>query len=232
MLLDFDHIVTHYNIKSKGIIHIGAHYGFELYQYLKHQIKKILMFEPQEKAFKQLQFNISQIKPSYNVRIDTEKMALGNFKGEVDMFVEKENMGMSSSILEPEFVSTQYPQITFKDKERVKINTLDDYLNSATRIGQQLAAGAPASAIDAGDAPTFYDFINIDVQGYELEVFKGALKTLKNVNYIITEVNREELYKECAKVEELDSFLGEFGFKRELTSWEGQTWGDAFYLKR
>ena len=214
MLLNFDHIIKNYNIKSKGVIHIGAHYGNELYLYLKHEIKNVLMFEPQEKAFKQLRFNISQINPSYDARIDIEKTALGNFKGEVEMFVEKENMGMSSSILKPEFVSIQYPHITFKDKEQVKIDTLDNYLNDATKIARD------------------YDFINIDVQGYELEVFKGASRTLEKVNHIITEVNREELYKGCVKVDELDSFLGEFGFKRELTDWEGQTWGDAFYLKR
>ena len=54
MLLDFDDIVTHYNIKSKGIIHIGAHYGKELYRYLNNGINNVLMFEPQKKVFDHL----------------------------------------------------------------------------------------------------------------------------------------------------------------------------------
>lgn len=210
MLLNFSQILKEYNIESRGIIHVGAHYGHELYLYLRHEIKNILMFEPQEKAFKQLQFNISQINPSYKVNIEAKKIALGNRSGEADMFVEEANRGMSSSILEPALVAVQYPHITFENKEQVKMDTLDNYLGSSEK----------------------YDFINIDVQGYELEVFKGASKTLEKISYIITEVNREELYKGCVKVDELDSFLGEFGFSREVTDWEGQTWGDAFYLKR
>ncbi len=53
-----------------------------------------------------------------------------------------------------------------------------------------------------------YNFLTIDVQGYELEVFKGSRETMKNIDYIITEVNRDELYKNCARVEQLDKFLG------------------------
>ena len=212
MLLNFSQLLEEYNIESEGIIHVGAHYGHELYLYLRHEIKNVLMFEPQEKAFKQLQFNISQTSPPYDVNINAEKIALGSRDGEAEMFVEEENTGMSSSLLKPALHTQQYPHITFDKKEKVKITTLDDYLNNR--------------------ASRSYDFINIDVQGYELNVFKGAIKTLKNIKYIISEVNREELYKGCAKVEELDSFLKDFGFSREVTDWEGQTWGDAFYLKR
>lgn len=211
MLLNFSQILKEYNIESRGIIHVGAHHGHELYRYLEHEIKNILMFEPLEKAFKHLQFNISQITPSYDVNIIAEKIALGNCSGEAEMFVEEANTGMSSSLLEPALHIEQYPHITFDKKEKVKIITLDDFLRD--------------------NDPLKYDFINIDVQGYELNVFTGAVETLKNIKYIISEVNREELYKGCAKVEELDAFLGHFGFTRKITDWEGQTWGDAFYLK-
>ena len=76
-----------------------------------------------------------------------------------------------------------------------------------------------------------YNFINIDVQGYELEVFKGSLRTLESIDYIISEVNRAELYENCTNVYELDNFLSLYGFKRVETSWEGVTWGDALYIK-
>ena len=51
------------------------------------------------------------------------------------------------------------------------------------------------------------NFINIDVQGYELEVFKGGTKTLEKVDYIYCEVNRGEVYEGNAMVEDLDEFL-------------------------
>ena len=37
--------------------------------------------------------------------------------------------------------------------------------------------------------------INMDVQGYELEVLKGATKTLEQVDYVYCEVNRDEVYE-------------------------------------
>ena len=77
-----------------------------------------------------------------------------------------------------------------------------------------------------------FNLINIDVQGYELEVFKGATETLRTIDYIFAEVNRAELYKDCASVVELDEFLSNFGFERVETNWEGITWGDALYVKR
>jgi hypothetical protein len=48
----------------------------------------------------------------------------------------------------------------------------------------------------------------------------------------MTEVNRDEVYKGCPMVEELDDYLKEYGFERVETTWDGVTWGDAFYVKR
>jgi hypothetical protein len=73
--------------------------------------------------------------------------------------------------------------------------------------------------------------INIDVQGYELEVFKGAVKTLEIIDIIYAEINLEELYKDCVLVDELDAFLRKFGFIRILTQLAHKSWGDALYLK-
>jgi hypothetical protein len=77
-----------------------------------------------------------------------------------------------------------------------------------------------------------YNFIMIDVQGYELEVFKGAEKTLEKIDYIMSEINRDELYENCAKIEELEVFLGHFGFKLVEENWAGGTWGDGFFIKK
>ena len=75
--------------------------------------------------------------------------------------------------------------------------------------------------------------MNIDVQGYELEVFKGGKKTLEKIDYVYCEVNRGEMYEGNPLIEELDVHLGEYGFERVETHWPETwyKWGDALYIK-
>jgi hypothetical protein len=126
------------------------------------------------------------------------------------MFVEQANNGQSSSILKPALHIQQYPHIQFNQVEEVEMVRLDDI------------------EIDL----TPFNFINIDVQGYELEVFKGAEKTLNNIDYIMSEINRAEVYENCAKIDELINFLSPYGFELVEEDWAGNTWGDGFFVKR
>ena len=73
--------------------------------------------------------------------------------------------------------------------------------------------------------------IKIDVQGYELEVLKGAEKSLQQIDYMIAEVNRDEMYSGCPMIGDIDNYLKGFGFTRELVAWQSESWGDAFYIK-
>ena len=201
--LDFEQLVEKYQLKIKGVIHIGAHYGQEYELYQKYQIANLVFFEP-------LSQNFSILKSHVGSNAKLFQKALGNENRQVKMYVETANNGMSSSILKPKKHLEQYPNIVFDRSEIVDLVRLDDILEDKDQ----------------------YNLITIDVQGYELEVFKGGQETLKNIDYIITEVNRDELYENCAQVEQLDEFLGNFNFQRMETLWEGETWGDAFYLKR
>jgi FkbM family methyltransferase len=202
MLIDLIKLNEKYNLKLKGVIHIGAHYGEEYDTYTKLGIKNIIFFEPLSDNFRILSEKIG------NNAILVNK-ALGSENRQIEMNVETNNESQSSSILEPVIHLAQYPWIKFDKKETVNMATLDSELKDIER----------------------YNFINIDVQGYELEVFKGAIKTLENIDYIMSEVNKDEVYKNCARVEEIDEFLWFYGFKRVETSWDGYTWGDAFYIK-
>lgn len=204
MLFDLKILKEKYNLNIKGVIHIGAHFGQEFDSYKELQIPKIVFFEPNPKSFKILN---EKVKNYTNVKLFN--LALGNFTGNVEMNVEFANNGQSNSILKPKLHLEQYPHIRFIEKIKVPIDKLENI---------------KISTID-------YNFINIDVQGYELEVFKGATKTLQNIDYIITEINREELYENCTKVEDLDDFLSQFNFKRVETNWAGHSWGDGFYIK-
>lgn len=202
MLLDLTKISKKYGLNIKGVLHIGAHYGQENKVYEELQIENRIFFEPLSNNFRKLSENVD---PKFTLI----NKALGDFNGEVEMYVEKENSGQSSSVLKPSLHLVQYPHITFQDTEKVEIARLDDI---------------------EFDRESF-NFINIDVQGYELEVFKGASETLKSVDYIMTELNIEELYEGCARHTDVELFLAGYGFKLVETDWAGFTWGDGFFIK-
>jgi FkbM family methyltransferase len=207
MLLNFEFLKKKYNLNISGVLHIGAHYGEEYEIYHRNHIKNIIFFEASP-----INFNI--LEQSLKDKANLVNIALGNEKKKVLLNVETNNNGQSNSILKPAKHLIQYPHILFESTIEVDMDRLDDFLETKT--------------IDVKN----YNLINIDVQGYELEVFKGSVKTLHNIDYIITEVNRDVVYYDNVLVEELDSFLKPYGFERVETSWDGNTWGDAFYIKK
>ena len=203
MLLDLISLVKKYDMKINGVIQIGAHYGQEDSTYKILGIKNKMFFEPLKRNFEILKQNVSEDSILVN-------KALGNETKNVKMFVETANRSQSSSILKPKLHLTQYPRIQFNEEEEVEMTRLDDIQVDTTK----------------------YNFINIDVQGYELEVFKGSEKTLKNIDYIMSEINRDEVYENCAKIDELTEFLSSYGFKLVEQNWAGSTWGDGLFIKQ
>tara|TARA_R100001163_G_scaffold728_4_gene1044 strand:+ start:2925 stop:3545 length:621 start_codon:yes stop_codon:yes gene_type:complete len=205
MLLDYDELVEKYKMNVTGVIHIGGHHGSEYDLYKKYDsIKHILFFEPDLDSFK-----ILSEKVDGDDKVICVNKALGPFIGKTKFHRSKDNLGQSNSLMKPDLHARQYPHIVFTEEIEIGFDNLDRYEPSKK-----------------------FNLINIDVQGFELNVFIGAKKTLKNIDYIIAEVNRDELYEGCARVEELDAYLGVYGFTREETSWDGISWGDAFYRKK
>jgi FkbM family methyltransferase len=202
MLINFDDLIQKYNMKINGVIHIGAHYGEEVDYYLKNNIENIVLFEPLPENF-----NMITSKVGDNPNILAYDVALGSVSCEMEMYVSS-NERQSSSLLAPKMHLTHHPNVSFPYKTNVNVETLDSYKFSG------------------------YNFINMDVQGYELEVLKGSKETLKNIDYVYCEVNRAEVYENNAMVEEIDDFLSTYNMQRVETSWIGQIWGDAFYIKQ
>jgi FkbM family methyltransferase len=203
MLLNLIELIKKYNMKIKGVIQIGSHYGEENQLYDLIGIKNRIFFEP-------LNSNFSVLEKNLGSKYTLVKKALGNENKKVSMYTEEENSGQSSSILKPMLHLKQYPNIVFNNTEIVDMIKLDSFEKDLTE----------------------YNFIVIDVQGYELEVFKGAKNTLDNIDYIISEINRDELYENCAKIEQLVEFLSNYGFEFIEHNWVGGTWGDGLFIKK
>lgn len=218
MLLNFDQLVKKHNLNIKGCLHIGAYIGQEIIEYMKHDINHVIFFEPQDDIFDILSHNMGVVCGK-DTNVILVNKAVGNENKSTKMFLSNtpgginNGSGASSSLLKPKKHLEQYPHITFPETQDVEMVRLDDFWYF-TELDK-----------------SYYNFMNIDVQGYELEVLRSAEKTLEGIDYVMTEVNRDEVYEGCALVEDIDKFLGDYGFERVETSWDGDTWGDGFYKK-
>jgi FkbM family methyltransferase len=82
----------------------------------------------------------------------------------------------SSSIRKPKLVIDSFPGMEFKE-DIAQIKTLD------THIQQQKLEGYPI------------DFIWADIQGAEIDLIKGGVRTFRNVRYFYTEYENSESYE-------------------------------------
>lgn len=201
MLLKLETLIQKYNMKITGVIQAGAHYGEEVNEFIKSGIDYFIFFEPSKSAFQILKKNTESISRKVLVNC-----ALGETQQTAMMNTETRNNGQSNSILSAKKHLEYYPDIVFSNTEIVDVMPLDHFKIE------------------------WYNFLVMDVQGYEMKVLKGATETLKDIDYIYTEVNREELYEGCAMIEDLDSYLTDF--TRVETKWTNQGWGDALYIRK
>jgi len=204
MLINFTNLRRKYNMNIKGIIHIGAHYGEEIQEYVDNGIQEITVFEPLLKNFEILSERLKDV----NANLQGYQVALGSKEGTAVMYLSS-NEAQSSSILKPKEHLEHHPDVTFNGTEEVEVKLLDNF--------------------DLGGS----NFINMDVQGYELEVSKGSTETLKKIDYVYCEVNRGEMYEGNAMIDDIDEYLNDYGFERVETHWPETwyKWGDALYIK-
>lgn len=152
-------------------------------------------------VFEPLKECFDQIDPSVN----KYNIAIGS-KQQVLPFNVSQNWLLSSSFLKPKTHLYEHPWVHFTQQRMINMDTLDSF--------------------NINDC----NLLNMDVQGYELEVLKGAKKTLSNIDYIFTEINEKELYENCAQLNELDYFLSDFDRVETMMTEHG--WGDAFYIRK
>lgn len=203
MLISLHELVSKYNIKFKGILHVGAHECEELNDYERYIPRnKVLWIEA-------LQNKVELCKQRYpNVLIENAIVSdvVENVRFNVS------NNGQSSSILEFGLHSYFHPHVHYVNSFESETKLLKDIISNYN--------------ID-------YNFLNLDIQGAELKALKGMEEYLHKVDYVYTEVNSDYVYKDCALVTELDEYLQKFGLIRVETKWCGDfRWGDAFYIRK
>ena len=70
------------------------------------------------------------------------------------------------------------------------------------------------------------DLIKIDVEGFEMEVLKGATETIKNVEYIMIELNNNTKRYGSSNLE-IEKYLPTLGFKMLF-----KIWPDVIYCRK
>lgn len=205
MLIQFTKLVRKYRLKIKGIFHIGAHNCEEKKHYEKHNITNVYWVEA-------MQDKVKMMKEKYK-NINIYQAVISDVDGKEVKF-NISNNGQSSSILELGTHKQKHPEVHYIKQEKHKTKTLNTLIEE--------------EKINMDNV----NFLNLDIQGVELQALKGLEKHLNKVDYIYTEVNVDYLYVDCCLLKEIDEYLGKFNFKRVETSMYRNTgWGDAFYIK-
>ena len=137
-------------------------------------------------------YSIIEKKFSSNPNINIYKIALGNEDGTI--LFNKNKFGHTSSILE---INEENIHFTRKDNVLEQIRVQIKKLDSITLFTDK----------------THLSLLKLDVQGYELEVLKGADQTLKAIDYIIIEANLEELYSSQPSFTVMNNYLQMKGFE-------------------
>ncbi len=209
MLMSFSELVSAYNIENvTGVLHLGAHLAEEAETYasvLGDDIS-VIWVEANPGVKEQIEAKLE--------RFPTQRLISALIYDQDGLgipFNVTNYDGMSSSVLQfgthPEFS----PDTVFVETITLPTRTVDSLVEEYNIVAS---------------------FLSMDLQGAELLALKGAKVFLEHVEWVLTEVNRADVYLDCARVEELDAFLGSYNMERVETYWvPGQDWGDALYQK-
>lgn len=210
MLIPFDQLFQRYDVKAKGVLHLGANTGQEADVYAALGIKRVIWVEALPDIYTQLVQKIARYPGSLAFCA-----CLSNIDGYPVTFHRANNESQSSSFLEFGTHAQEHPTTRYIETIPMTTIRLDTLLKREGIIHQ----------VEGGW------FLNIDVQGAELLVLKGMGNLLSKFDCAYIEVNEKELYKGCPRVGEIDAHLSLYGLVGVECKMTSAGWGDKFYRK-
>jgi FkbM family methyltransferase len=197
-------MLRRHRARVTGVIHVGGHKGEEAASYAASGIDTVFWVEANPELIPGLRENVA---PLGGVVLQG---AVSDRDGDAVKFHVTDNF-QSSSILLLGTHREHYPHIQVTHDVELRTTTLDTLL-----------AEQPIERVN---------YLDLDIQGAELLALRGARRLMGQIDYVYTEVNREEVYVGAPMVEEIDDFLSEFRMRRVETRWTPDGWGDAFYVR-
>jgi FkbM family methyltransferase len=205
MLISVAVIDRVWGIRPSGVLHVGAHEAEEDLAYQKFSWGSTTWVEANPDKALALQHRFRTRKDQWVI----EAVAWGTDGVDLDFNVA--NNGESSSVLALGTHSQHHPGVHYVSTCRVTTSRLDTALQTN----------------DSGD----FNFLNLDVQGAELQALIGLGERINDVTWIYSEVNTEAVYEGAPLLEEFDAYCRQLGFQRIdllMTPWG---WGDALYCR-
>ena len=174
--------------KISGVIDVGANvgqFGLDVRRYGYEKL--IVSYEPVQQTFRSLSQTIKKHQPWKAFQLglgDTESEKFINISG---------NAGLSSSLLTMGKVHVgNFPESATIATQKVSISTLDNQLEVLDLDPKNI-------------------FLKLDVQGYEAEVLKGAVKSMSRIPLCYLEVSIVPLYEGEITLLPILNLLSEFG---------------------
>ena len=169
-----------------AVVDVGANQG----QFARRAIKafpeaRIYCFEPVPDVFDQLR----EWAESVPNRVEIFNVALGREPGRHEFFLHTEHTMSSSFLKTTALMKGEFPYTGETRTIQVDVHTLDDYADRFVgRNGKGIV-------------------LKVDVEGFEIDVFKGGLHTLENVIALIVEIHLMELFEGHPTFHDVDAFL-------------------------
>ena len=169
-----------------AVVDVGANQG----QFARRAIKafpeaRIFCFEPVPHVFDQLR----EWAESVPNRLEIFNVALGREPGRHEFFLHPEHTMSSSFLKTTALMKGEFPYTRETRTIQVDVHTLDDYAGRFVgRNGKRIV-------------------LKLDVEGFELDVIKGGLRTLENVIALIVEIHLMELFEGHPTFHDVNTFL-------------------------
>jgi FkbM family methyltransferase len=171
------------------IIDAGANIGQYATGLRKHgYTKHLFSFEPLINAFDQL-----KTKSAKDNKWEVFNLGVGSSSGQLNINV-SENLVSSSFLPVTEASTEAAPKSRFSSTQTVNVVRLDEFLIDRVSGFENI-------------------FLKIDVQGFELEVLKGAEALLSKVKVIQLEMSFVPMYKDGPLFADVLSTLDKLGFE-------------------
>ena len=147
---------------------------------------EVYSFEPIADAYEKLRRKVEGRRQCHAFHC-----ALGEASGRLQFW--RNNFTKSSSLLPmTQLHKEAFPWTRESTAIMVQVETLDNFAERISLLPSVL--------------------MKIDVQGYELSVLKGAVRTLQSIDYIWVETSFKPLYEGQASFRDVYDFLGPYGF--------------------